>query len=326
MSLLRTLIKEEAAEGATSAGDIAGVRSPLGSEPTEKVKVNKKKKKKKHSLLKRMTVGEGVEDKFDSADVISKLKSAEKSASVENDTVSFGLEDENGEMVKVYVKADQAEEFEKALETALAGKDDDDDDENSTFEIAEVLFDLKDKFDIIDVEWGAIPEDEEENQEVEGEGDELGLGDEEGDLGDEEGDLGDEEMVADEMGDEEDAKTALTQVIDMMKADAEAKKAEADAKKAEADAKSAEYAAKAAGEKVKQEEEILDMETYNKDKATADKEAKKLAQLAKYKHDLSSDSVSEEEPALPEEEEEMGKETLTVDELTDLLRRRLQAN
>lgn len=324
MSLLSTLVKEEAADGAVSAGDIAGVHAPIGTEPTEN---QKRKKKKKSSLLKRIIVGEG-EKSFSAADVISKLKAAEKSAGVEDDTVSFGLEDESGNMVKVFVRADQAKEFEAALETALAGKDDEGDNENTTFEIAEVLFDLKDKFDIIDIEWGAIPEDEEENQEVAGDeegnegDDELGLGDEEGD---------DDEMVADEMGGEEDAKTALTQVIDMMKADAEAKKAEAEAKKAEAEAKSAEYASKAAGEKVKQEEEILDMETFNKKKSDESKESKRLAQLAKYKHDLAGENgadveITKTEIDVSPEEEEAGEQTLSVDELTNLLRRRLQAN
>jgi len=327
MSLLQKLIKEEAAEGAVSAGDVAGVREPLGSEPTEKVKVKKKKKKKKTSLLRR-TIAE-MEQKFDQADVISKLKAAEKSAIIDQDTVAFGLEDEEGNMVKVHVRAEQAEDFQAALETALAGNEDDETEDASSLEIAEVLFELKDKFEIVDIDWGAIPEDEEENQEVEGEGDELGLGDEEGDMGDE--DLGDEEMVADEdLGDEEVAATALTQVIDMMKADAEAKKAEAEAKKAEADAKTAGYAAQAAAEKVKQEEEILDMETYNKSKADADKEAKRLAQLAKYKHDMAGEADVEvtktetEIDVAPEEEEDTN--TLSVDDLTDLLRKRLQSN
>ena len=328
MSLLQKLIKEEAAEGAVGAEAIAGVRAPLGSEPTEKVKV-KKKKKKKTSLLRR-TLDE-MEQKFDQADVISKLKAAEKSATIDQDTVAFGLEDEDGNMVKVHVRAEQAEDFQAALETALAGNEDDDTEDTSSVEIAEVLFELKDKFEIVDIEWGAIPEDEEEAQEVAGEGgDELGLdGGEEGDMGDEE--LGDEDMVADEdgLGGEEVAATALTQVIDMMKSDSEAKKAEADAKKAEAEAKTAGFAAQAAAEKVKQEEDILDMETYNKSKADGEKESKRLAQLAKYKHDMAGEADVEvtktEIDVVPEEEEESSN-TLNVDDLVALLRNRLQAN
>jgi len=321
------LIKEEAAEGAVAAHDIAVGADALGSEPTEKVKV-KKKKKKKTSLLRR-TIAE-MEQKFDQADVISKLKAAEKSATIDQDTVAFGLEDEDGNMVKVHVRAEQAEDFQAALETALAGNEDDETEDTSSVEIAEVLFELKDKFEIVDIEWGAIPEDEEENQEIEGEGgDELGLGGEEGDMGDE--DLGDEDMVADEdgLGDEEVAATALTQVIDMMKADSEAKKAEADAKKAEAEAKTAGFAAQAAAEKVKQEEDILDMETYNKSKADADKESKRLAQLAKYKHDMAGEAdveVTKTEIDVAPEEEEESTNTLNVDDLVDLLRKRLQAN
>lgn len=250
---------------------------------------------------------------FDAADVVSKLDAAEKKAKLEKDTVTFGLENENGGLVRVYVRAEQGDEFEQALSQMLANSDNNNDNENTSMEIAEVLFKLKDKFDIVDVNWGDIPEDEEqqEQQVTGGAGGAPAAGGaagglpppapggaplpggenpidqaagEEGAEGEEpgEGEEGEGDMTA---GDEGEAKSALDSVIDMMKADAKAKQAEAEARAAEARAKEAEWTAKAAAHKVKAEEEVLDMETHEKDQQKMDKEVKRLAKLAKYRHD-----------------------------------------
>lgn len=274
---------------------------------------------------------------FDAADVVSKLDAAEKKAKLEKDTVTFGLENENGGLVRVYVRADQGDEFEQALSQLLASSDNNNDNENTSMEIAEVLFKLKDKFDIVDVNWGDIPEDEEQEQTVGGEAGAAGAAPagaagglpaapgggaapggapgqenpidqaaaEEGGEG-EEPEKGEGEMTA---GDEGEAKSALDSVIDMMKADAKAKQAEAEARAAEARAKEAEWTAKAAAAKVKQEEEVLDMETHEKEQKDIDKEAKRLAKLAKYRHDKANkyrDELggSNEAPEGEESEEE----------------------
>lgn len=314
MSLLKEIIQrkrqedliEDAAAGATSAGAVAGFRAPLGAKT-----VGKKKKKRK---LRRRAVPtgsvfamrfEGVQDEtFDSADVISKLKTAEKKAEYEDDSTGFALEDEEGKIVKVYVATEQAKDFEAALAAALSGDDEDEeeagDTESTSLEIAEVLFGLKDRFTIIDVQWPEIEEDEEEeadivdaeggdaegdlNPDIEGGGDEEG-GDEEGgmeaELQGEEGDLGGEDMG---MG-EDPTASALDKVIELLKAQADAQKAEANAKEAEANAEEAKYNARASEAKVKKEEEVLDMEAYYDDQKKLDKEAKQLSKLAKYKHE-----------------------------------------
>jgi negative regulator of replication initiation len=304
---------EDAAAGATSAGAVAGVRAPLGA------KTVGKKKKKRKMQRRAMPTGavfamrfEGIEDEtFDSADVISKLKSAETKADNEEDSTGFALEDEDGKIVKVYVAADQAKDFESALGTALAGEDEDDeeagDDENTSLEIAEVLFGLKDRFTIIDVEWPDIEEDEEEEDiSVEGgEGDVEG-GDAEGNLDpdveggeDEDGmeaelQAGEDGELGDEMGMGEDpAASALDKVIDLLKAQADAQTAEANAKEAEANAEEAKHNASAAEAKVKQEEEVLDMEAYYDDQKKLDKEAKQLSKLAKYKHETAQSADNE---------------------------------
>lgn len=340
MSLLHEIIKEineSAAAGVTGAGAIGGFRGSLFAGGA----VNGKRSKRKMTNLHRLSseeiektiknrnawkwrvigemLAEQSDEQFNPSDVMSKLDAAEKKAKQDTDTVPFGMEDEDGNIVKVYVRSDQADEFETALAALLAGEDENEDEISDSIEIAEVLFQLKDKFDIIDVEWPEIEGDVEEEQEVAGEegaegeldleGGEEGLdleGGEEGLEGEGELDLeGGEEGLEDLEGDMEmepegGAESALQQVIDMMKADAEARKAESEARAKEAEARAAEANANAAAAKVKQEEEVLDMETYNKQQKEEEEEAKRLAQLAKYKHQ----KASQAETRLSQEEEE----------------------
>lgn len=277
---------------------------------------------------------------FDVADVLSKLEAAEKKAKVDKDTVTFGLENEDGGIVRVYVRKDQGEEFEQALSQMLAGSDSDKDNENTSLEIAEVLFKLKDRYDIVDVDWGDIPEDEEQEQQVDdpngaggqsptpadGTGGQQQPGQEGGenpiDQANAEGgespeggeDMG---MGGEEGGDEDSAKSALDQVIDLMKADAKAKMAEAEARAAEARAKEAEWTAKASAAKVKQEEEVLDMETHEKEIQKQEKEAKRLAKLAKYRHDKAS-KYSGELHGSPDAEQSNPDQTMNDDQLSQV--------
>jgi hypothetical protein len=75
----------------------------------------------------------------------------------EVDTITFGLETDDGKIVKVYVKVDQADDFEKALANKLGEIDD----------IEEVLNELSKEYEIVDVEWPdenpASDADDEEN-------------------------------------------------------------------------------------------------------------------------------------------------------------------
>lgn len=74
-------------------------------------------------------------------DVMNRLDRSVKLDEV--DTITFGLETDDGKIVKVYVKADQAEDFEKALAEKLGKVDD----------IEEVLNELSKEYEIVDVEW-----------------------------------------------------------------------------------------------------------------------------------------------------------------------------
>lgn len=74
----------------------------------------------------------------------------------EVDTVTFGLETDDDKIVKVYVNAEQANDFEKALSDKLGECDD----------IEEALNELVKDFDIIDVEW---PNEKKEDEDPFGE-------------------------------------------------------------------------------------------------------------------------------------------------------------
>ena len=230
-----------------------------------------------------------VDPDFDSSEVTAKLKSLEQRDKEDyRDTTTFGLEDDDGKVVRVRVKSDQAQEFEKALQAFMSDAEEDEE----LPEIAELLFKLKDQFDIVDVEWPEIEEDEEVDQSLDGgepaASDEAGLGDAELDGG---------EGGVDDLGAataEPNAADLLTQVIDMMKADAEARQAEARAREAEAKNREAEAAISQAQSRVKHEEQLLDMDTYNKNKKEQEKEAKRLAQLAQWKREVEADGQDDD--------------------------------
>jgi hypothetical protein len=337
MSLLKELLitTESAAGGAggggvTAAGSIAS--NPWGGSFTKMItRAGTGVKKTKKSKSKKMNEStdfhdfllEDEENAFDPNDVISKLKSAEKKIKGAGDTVSFGLEDENGKIVRVTVKTDQAKDFESTLGSLLSSEEndefkEDDDSEGgvvNSAEIAEILYGLRDKFDIVDVDWGDIEPDQENEEQAatvpaEGQDQQGGQPPADGqqapadgqqppaDQGQEGGDQGQEGGVPTEMdagtgSDEESAKSALSQVIDMMKADAEARKAEADARKAKARAAEAKYTAQAAEHHIKKHEQSLDMEDYYNKKKDTSKEAKQIAKLARFKHDLANDNVDD---------------------------------
>ena len=99
------------------------------------------------------------DSKISSGDVFDYLKKADE-INDEVDTIVFGLEDDQGDIVKVYVAKEDADGFEKELSQRL-GKDDD---------IEELLAELASEFDIVDVEW---PEDEEAEEETPTDSDQL---------------------------------------------------------------------------------------------------------------------------------------------------------
>lgn len=322
MNLTKT-INEDASGGAVGAGAVGGYSMPLFSSLVKRNAVKIKpvtKNVKKRGLGLKEAYASLIEDlnpdsvggtsapgtDFDASGVIAKLKSLENREKSDNrDTITFGLEDDDGGLVRVIVKSEEAEDFERALQSFLVDREQE---EQDIPEIAEILFKLKDQFSIVDVQWPEVQEDEEQETELQGNEGEMDIeGDNAMDL-----EAGSTGADTSQVGD------LLTQVIDMMKADADARKAEARAREAEAKTKEADAIVNQSMSRVKQEEQYLDMETHERAQKEQDKEAKRLAKLAKWKHQLAQDQGIEDEPsveletrpklgsssAVPEEEEQ----------------------
>ena len=97
---------------------------------------------KKFGLVESETDPASVTDKVDYEK--STIDSLDRSAKFDEiDTVTFGLETDDGKIIKVYVNAEQSEDFEKALADKLGEIDD----------IEEVLNALAKDFEIVDVVW-----------------------------------------------------------------------------------------------------------------------------------------------------------------------------
>lgn len=247
-------------------------------------------------------------ENFNLSDALSKINNvAKQSQATKTNSVQFGLQDDKDNIIRVFVDAEHAEEFESALQHHLEV-------DMKKIEIAELLFSLKDEFNILNVVWPTVVDDAVEEEETSKNGemqnqdtdmnDETDLdsinpddqqsSDENRGVGEEKGthDVGEDDIPVadlpqqDAFSGADDQKTTINSILAMLSSDAEAKKADADARAAEARAREAESMARAAEAKIKSEEQILDMEAYNKTQTTEKTETRKLAKLAKYRHDL----------------------------------------
>lgn len=297
MDFIRFLLSEDPAGPATSAGDVSVVQTPIGVKPDDEARLSKPKKRKlsivniqppfAKQIGFKQFVKESGEDKFDAVDVSSKIRAARKANEIESKSVVYGLQDADGHVIKVYVTPDQAEDFETALADALA------DDEHA--DVAEVLFSMKDRFDILHVEW---PTEEEENNEEDLQGadqntndsqlpdqstsdDEIPAVDDTTDLG-----VEDQNPIDDSSANAaEVAASTLDKVIMVLQANASAQQAEAEARAAEAKAKEAEAAADLARTKMNAEIEVLDMESWEKQQKQKKQEASLTKRMATFKHE-----------------------------------------
>lgn len=271
-----------------------------------------------------------VNEAFDIQDVLSRLRGLEDRPNARQEGVTYGVEDNEGNVMKVTVRKDQAGEFETTLGHELAdmeafsvtgqsGKD---------ISMAELLFNLKDRFDIIDVQFPKIPTDVVYNaddasfnvpdsqlsndevpddefddmdidssmgpddmmnlddmDDIEGEGTEGELPDIEGEGTELDGEL--EDIDADGVEDfsepTEPEGSILDKVLDMLKSQADAERAKAEAAAEESRAKQAEYSARASEATIAQEEELARMEADMDQQKDKEKQARKLADIAKYR-------------------------------------------
>jgi hypothetical protein len=185
----KTFLQETAAGGSTGAGSIAA--NPSGDSRSEhrrsendwkdtrkkevsdnekyakmreqiaKAKEAKKKQTKKRSF-KDFVLRRKVNEDFDMNDIVSRLKGSEvETAADDVGVVSYGVEDDKGNVMRITVRGDQAKEFEETLARQLA---DAKSNKSSGIEIkgnslAEILFNLRDKFEIVTVDFPIIPTD-----------------------------------------------------------------------------------------------------------------------------------------------------------------------
>lgn len=240
----------------------------------------------------------------------------------EDNTQTYGVEDDEGNLMKITVRGDQQEEFEAALARELAeveeykmtGKGG----YGRNVSMAEVLYNLKQNFDLVNVEFPEIPKDKVYNadkvsdpEDVEtdlpdpeknvGNADTEGQEDEElgdvdfGEEGEEEGEEDlespesgeeneEEEDLGTEFGEEEgNEESMLKNIIQMLSAEAEARRATAEAEAEKSRALQAKYSMMAAQEEMENQEELARMEKEMEAQKEKEKEAKKLADLARFK-------------------------------------------
>lgn len=103
-----------------------------------------------------------VSEEFDMGSVVSQLKGIQHSSSDNvSAAVSYGIEDDKGNFMRVTVRSDQAKEFEMTIARKMADNKDNSvqglNDQKGS--LAEILFDLQNQFDIMDVEFPMIPKD-----------------------------------------------------------------------------------------------------------------------------------------------------------------------
>lgn len=299
MDFIRALLEDGEAAGVTSTSSVAAIQSDLGSQVISRLpkprKMFNKKRRNVVSISPHVTSSGYVSEsdaRVDAADVVSKIRAAQQSNKLETQSVILGLQDEHGGIVKVYVPPEVAEEFEAAVADMLAS-----DHDKKQLDVVEMLYDLKDRFDILYVEWPT----EEENDEVEvkqpaKDAQPESSTPEEQDSGDQ---LDDFDASADgntdELGVNVDqpptpapadlAITALDKVIAVLQANAEAQKAEADARAKEAAVREVEAANSLARTKMNAQLKVLDMERWEKQKKAEKSEANMLKRMAAYTHE-----------------------------------------
>lgn len=301
---------------------------------------------------------DSMNENFNLSDALSKLNNAvgqSKTNEDKSNTVKFGLEDDKGHIIKVFVDSNDADAFEEALSREL-------EDGMKKIEIAELLFKLRDEYSITNVVWpkivddvveeeestklpqdeGGDQQDQETDQSLADDFSDEDYPDEQNDTGEEttphqagENDIPVDDLEAQDDFSSDDSKQTLNAILSMLASDAEAKKAEADARAAEARAKEAEAMARTAEARIKSEEQILDMETYNKQKSNEKSEVRKLAKLAQHRHEMKRQQEQDSMASGPDvvnidttdsrryagEEEEENSQNVSVNTLLKLIKK-----
>lgn len=295
-------INEDAVAGAVSATAVAYVPRRMGMIkriiPSTPAPIKKKKKpvSVKESTFSSFLKEMADDADFNPADVIGALsQNVKQSDKIDGSAVAtYGLETDDGGIVKVSVPREQAKEFEAALSDELRNAKD-----TNQQDIAELLFNLNNEFHIVDVVWPQIEEEEEPTGPADPNANpavdpnaapadpnatpavDLNAAPVDPSMDPNVDPMGGTDTTA-------DATDALSKVIDLMRADIDARKADADARTAEARAREAEAAGKTAEMKMSGDEEMMDAENHFDSQRQDRREAGKLKMLAKYKQQMSS--------------------------------------
>lgn len=329
-------IKESAAVGSVSAGSIAvrtdttsrGEKRPMKKRDLGFLNFMQKNNRKIANGLNMKEIKtpfpvSKLKENVSLDQIYSKLSGVQNQSRMQEDnTQTYGVEDDNGNLMKITVRGDQQEEFESALAEELAeveeykmtGRSG----HGGNVSMAEVLYNLKQNFDIVNVEFPEIPKDKVYNADKVSDPEDVNTGDEfqnngledsdggdldneqgfedengepgEGsedlddvDFGDEEGSPDEEEDMGVEFGEEEEEESMLKKIISMLSSEAEARRAQYEAEAEKSRALQAKYSMKAAQEEMDNQEELARMENEMKAQKDKEKEAKKLADLAKFK-------------------------------------------
>lgn len=288
MKLIRELLKENAADtGVTTTSSVATIRAPIMTSK-RKTKMQKRNIKLFSEVL--------YESEFASKDVIAKLSNSQTSFNKDKNTTIIGLQDNDGNIIKIFIDASQVADFENTMNKMLS-------DYENKKEIAELVYDLKDLFNIYHIEWpdDAFYEDEEDTvdpdtiDDKEKDKNTTDTNDLSNELGDfdtdssEAPDTANSSELESPNNDDANIKSLLDKVIQMFKIDAEARQADANARAKEAEAREAEWAARAAEAKIKSTEEIMKMEDHFRKQKAIKKEAEQIARMAQYKHETNKD-------------------------------------
>ena len=309
---MKKKIKETASAGSISSSSIAnsygGSRSDDSTESMTQFFAKYLKKTKGNTFqykvidMKPFKFGKINESDATLNSIFSNLKNSEKQSYEKQKTVTYGVEDDNGNLMKITIPRDQSEDFEVRLSKELAEIEDfkSSGHKGKNISMAELLYDLKDDYEILDVEFPTIPSDVVYNAEMASEdvgddmGDDMGdefdndMGDDMEGMGDDMGELDDEsveDFEEDEVGNDEGSM--LSSIMDMLKKQADAEKAKADAEAEKARAKQAEYSAASARMEMEKQEDVVRIESEMDEQKQKEKEAKKMAEIAKHKYSQS---------------------------------------
>jgi len=185
----KKVIQESAAGGAVSAGAVAVRTDNRGREdyPTQKRDVGLLKflQRNNRKIANGLNMKEiktpfsiSLKENVSLDQIYSKLSGIQNQSRMhEDNTQTYGVEDDEGNLMKLTVRGDQQEEFETALAQELAeieeykmtGRSG----HGGNVSMAEVLYNLKQNFDIVNVEFPEIPKDKVYNADKVSEPDEM---------------------------------------------------------------------------------------------------------------------------------------------------------